>query len=176
VSSIDETALQKLIDSHGGALALYARQWCRNPEDAVQEAFIEFVRQAAVPESPAAWLYTTVRRRAMNLGRAEQRREKHHRRAGEIGIPWFLPNHDELDRPLEIQQLLTRLSDRDREIIVLRIWGGLTFEQIAELVGPSSSTVHRRYQQTLATLGHMLEETVTVRKDHETNTTYPRSS
>jgi RNA polymerase sigma factor (sigma-70 family) len=155
---------------------LYARQWCRVPEDAVQEAFIELVRLPSVPACPAAWLYTAVRRRAMNLARAEQRREKHHRRASETCVPWFLPHHEVADDSAEIERLLTRLPDQDREILVLRIWGGLTFQQIANVVEQSSSTVHRRYQQLLSILGQMLRETDPSRQIHESRATFPQSS
>ena len=42
-------------------------------EDALQEALIELLRQDPVPADPAAWLFKTVRRRAMNLARGERR-------------------------------------------------------------------------------------------------------
>ena len=39
-----------------------------------------------------------------------------------------------------------------REAIVLRMWSGLSFEEIAELTGKSTSTAHRRYLAGLDTL------------------------
>ena len=36
-----------------------------------------------------------------------------------------------------------------REVIVAQLWGGLTFEQVGELMGSSSSTAHRLYQAGL---------------------------
>ncbi|MCA9125298.1 MAG: sigma-70 family RNA polymerase sigma factor [Planctomycetaceae bacterium] len=63
---IDSQSLQTLIDSHGAALKLYARQWCHTPDDALQEALIELLRQHPAPDHPAAWLFTTIRRRAMS--------------------------------------------------------------------------------------------------------------
>ena len=56
-----------MIDAHGATLMLYARQWCRDPDDALQEALTELLRQSPAPDSPVAWLHKTVRRRAMNL-------------------------------------------------------------------------------------------------------------
>ena len=40
---------------------------------------------------------------------------------------------------------LQRLDTEEREVIVARHWGGLSFEQIAEVVGCSTSTAFRRY-------------------------------
>lgn len=51
---IDTERLQQLIDRHGAALTLYARQWCHAPEDALQEALIDLLRQDSVPDCPAA--------------------------------------------------------------------------------------------------------------------------
>jgi hypothetical protein len=81
MARIDSDGLQELIDSHGAALKLYARQWCNAPDDALQEALIELLRQSPVPDHPTAWLFKTIRFRAMNLSRGERRSSEHHRRA-----------------------------------------------------------------------------------------------
>ena len=41
--------LARLLDQHAAALALYARQWCDSPEDVVQDALLELVRQPKLP-------------------------------------------------------------------------------------------------------------------------------
>lgn len=178
--TINEDQLQELIDAHGAALALYARQWCRSPEDAVQEGFLELLRQETFPDCPVAWLYTTVRRRAMNLARADRRRENHHRQACESRESWFLPpqvmaaqgpTFDSAD----IQWALAELPALDREIVVVRLWGELTFDQIANLVAQSTSTVHRRYQRALGELGRLLQEREEMRPQHERKATIPNT-
>jgi len=40
---------------------------------------------------------------------------------------------------------LQRLPDEEREVIVARLWGGLSFEDIATVAGCSASTAFRRY-------------------------------
>jgi RNA polymerase sigma-70 factor (ECF subfamily) len=44
-----------------------------------------------------------------------------------------------------------------REVIVARIWGSLTYAEIAELVGTSLSTAQRRYEQGIRELQTRLE-------------------
>jgi RNA polymerase sigma factor (sigma-70 family) len=158
VAPIDKHRLSELIDAHGAALALYARQWCTAPDDALQESLIELLRHEPVPDHPLGWLYKTVRRRALNLARAERRRRKHHGQASADSEPWFLPQESELDEPIDCQQLLVQLPQLEREIVVARLWGELSFSQIAELVGRSSSSVHRRYQRALAFLHESLDQ------------------
>ena len=166
---MDALLLQKLIDAHGAALVLYARQWCRAPEDAVQEALIELLRQDPPPEEPAAWLYTTVRRRAMNLARAEGRQAKHLQRAGQQREAWFLPP-DDSEQSWDYEALLARLPQLEREIIVAKIWGERSFVEIADLVEMPRSTVHRRYQQALAELERMIHEIEYAEQNHESPT------
>jgi len=156
VTRIDAQRIGELVDAHGAALALYARQWCRAPEDALQEALIELLRQNPAPDHPVAWLYKTVRRRAMNQARAERRRVKHHRQASEQRESWFLPANDILGESIDVEALLRRLPPLEREIVVARVWGELSYAQIAELVDRSTSAVHRRYQRALVELGRIM--------------------
>ena len=53
---------------------------------------------------------------------------------------------------VELEDMLATLADEDREIVVLRTWGGLAWQEIAEVVGGSKSTAQRRYVEALAAL------------------------
>ncbi|WP_162006528.1 RNA polymerase sigma factor [Roseimaritima sediminicola] len=153
---IDASLVQRLIDTHGAALQLFARQWCTAPEDAVQEAFVELLRQPSGPDDPLAWLYTVVRRRAMNIARAEQRRRRYQREAALERSPWFVPDESEPLSAEAYQTALQRLPSSQREIVVLRIWGNRTFAQIALTVELPLSTVHRHYRAALRALESVL--------------------
>ena len=48
--------------------------------------------------------------------------------------------------------MVSRLPGDLREAVTLRIWGQLTFAQIAELYGITKSTAHARYRQALEEL------------------------
>ena len=48
--------LQTLFDRHGAALELFASQWTTAPEDCVQDAMIQLVRQRRSPDCVPAWL------------------------------------------------------------------------------------------------------------------------
>ena len=47
---------------------------------------------------------------------------------------------------------LEELPIERREVVIARLWGGLSFDEIALLVGTSNSTAHRRYWGGLETL------------------------
>ncbi|MCI0464803.1 MAG: RNA polymerase sigma factor [Gemmataceae bacterium] len=148
--------LGRLVDQHAAALVLYARQWCATPEDVVQEAFLKLVAQKKPPNSPLAWLYRVVRNGALSAARAERRR-RHHEAVAATRMPgWFTASAGaRLDVEAATAALQT-LPLEQREIIVAHLWGGLSFEQIAELAGCSSSTAHRWYVAGLSALRERL--------------------
>jgi len=167
VKQIDGEQLQSLIDGHGAALVLYARQWCRVPEDALQEALIDLLRQEPPPNRPVAWLFHTVRRRAMNLARGERRRQEHQRRAGRQREAWFVMEADAGFDSEELSSMLQQLPALEREVVVARIWGELSFEEIGDLTSFSSSAAHRRYRKALALLGEMMSREEDSDESHE---------
>jgi RNA polymerase sigma-70 factor (ECF subfamily) len=146
-----------IIARHAASLVLYARQWCHLPDDAVQEALCELVSLNDVPPEPVAWLFRVVRYRALNLARSERRRDLHHRACQQHRDAWFSSDASSATDAADVQLLLTQLPELEREIIVARVWGGLTFEQISELTHTPTSSVHRFYQRAMTKLRDFLE-------------------
>jgi RNA polymerase sigma-70 factor (ECF subfamily) len=145
--------LARLVDDHSAALVLYARQWCSTPEDVVQEAFVKLVNQSKPPSHPLPWLYRVVRNGALEAARKERRRRTHETALAANQPGWFVPTEAPgLDGAAAAAALAT-LPIEQREVIVARLWGGLTFDQIADA---SSSSVHRWYVAGLATLRERL--------------------
>lgn len=133
-----------LLDCHGPALVLYARQWCDTPEDAVQEAFLKLLSLRQPPRDVVPFLYRVVRNAALDARKAARRRQRREA-ATARPVRWFVePEVDGLDAAAAIAAL-QRLPDAEREVIVARLWGGLSFEDIAAVSGCSASTAFRRY-------------------------------
>jgi len=139
-----------LVDTHGPALVLYARQWCRVPEDVVQDALLKLVALRQSPRSVVPWLYQVVRNAAIDAQRSARRRQE--RESAMRPTRWFVePQVDGLDAATAVAAL-ERLPLEQREVIVARLWGGLSFEQIAEVSGTSASTAFRRFDAGVSTL------------------------
>jgi RNA polymerase sigma-70 factor (ECF subfamily) len=147
--------LGRLVDGHAGALVLYARQWCAAPEDVVQEAFVKLAGQNPAPRRPVPWLYRVVRNEAISACRADRRRRRHEAEAAARTPPWFISTEKSVDLDTATQALQAIPIDQ-REIIVAHIWGGLTFEDIAESTGTSSSRAHRLYVAGLSAMRQVL--------------------
>lgn len=155
---IDAQRLAELLERHGGPLALYAAGWTRDAEDCVQEALVELARQPSVPENVVAWLYRVVRNRALNAARGSRRRRIREEKAARLR-----PAESASGAPLDpadalaVAEALDGLPPLDRQLVVLRIWGQLTWEEIATVAGLARTTACRRYRQALTTLKNGLE-------------------
>jgi RNA polymerase sigma factor (sigma-70 family) len=156
--SVTPELLGCLLDEHGGALALYAAQWTESADDCVQEALIELAGQSVLPANPVAWLYRVVRNRAISQYRTSRRRERREELASRLRPTMIRPDEPTIDAA-ELAAALESLDEPLREAVVARTWGGLGFEQIAELAGCSVSTAHRRYEAGLAALRERLQLT-----------------
>jgi RNA polymerase sigma-70 factor (ECF subfamily) len=144
--------LGRLLDEHSAALVLYARQWCDAPEDVVQEAFVKLAAQRPAPLRVVPWLYRVVRNGAISAGRASRRRRRYEAEAAARAAGWFVPSDAARLDGATATAALEALPADQRETVVAHLWGGLTFEQISELTGVSSSTAHRRYLAALDAL------------------------
>ena len=148
--------LARLVDRHAASLVLYARQWCGDPEDVVQEAFLKLVRQDQAPEDAVAWLYRVVRNGALDAAKMAKRRQRRESAAAR-SVGWFVePEVDGLDARTAVAAL-ERLPSEQREVIIARHWGGLNYEQIAAVAGCSASTAFRRYTAGVEDLRKLLE-------------------
>ena len=142
--------LATLIDRHWVPLVAWVGRRSGNAEDIVQQAFLQLATVKVSPDSPAAWLYSVARNRAINEGRSQQRRN--HRQQSVARSENF---HDNVARSAEAAELIEKLNqlpDQQREIVVAKTWGGFNFQEIAELVGSSKATVWRQYESAISTL------------------------
>lgn len=70
----------------------------------------------------------------------------------------WLDTSSENDEEGEILRLaVNELGDKLREVVTLKIWGGLTFAQIAESMAISPNTAASRYRYALEQLDRKLE-------------------
>ncbi|MEM7457393.1 MAG: sigma-70 family RNA polymerase sigma factor [Planctomycetota bacterium] len=145
-------AIARLIEHHGSALVLYARGLCDSPDDVVQEAFLKLVGQAEMPRQPKAWLFHVVRNLALNSVRSNIRRRNREQAAPGVRQSWFEPVPEKQIEISEAVSALSNLDSEDREVVVAKIWGQMTFEEIAELTSVSAATVYRRYVASLKKL------------------------
>ncbi len=146
---------------YGARLLLVARQWTRSAadaEDVVQEAFVRYWRgQRALAGDPLPLLITSVRRAALDLLRRRDRRERREQDQVDLGAEsWFEPNPEGDERANLLEEAVEQLPSEQREVLVLKIWGGLTFAEIASQLDLSPHTAASRYRYALEELRRKL--------------------
>jgi len=65
---------------------------------------------------------------------------------------------DTLDTAETIEVALKQLPDEQREVVVMKVWGGLTFAGIAEALNINANTAASRYRLALKALRPCLRE------------------
>lgn len=161
--SADAERWEAWLARHGPALVLYAGGWtvCRaDAEDAVQEAFVRFWRSRDRAAEPLAYLYACVKRAALERQRGEGRRKRREAAAAapEASGAWFADPLEGQERRAAIEAALATLPAEQREVLVLKVWGELTFAQISLSLGVSANTAASRYRYALTRLREQLAE------------------
>lgn len=163
-------AWQQWFRTHGSRLLLFARQQTRTSEDAedvLQEAMIRLWKSGMIDtaedgsnEPCLAGAFTQIRRSAIDQARKNIRRANRESRAVELeGISnavWFKDSIEQDERSRQIEQAIQALPDYYKEVIILKIWGELTFEQIAETLDIPMNTAASRYRYALDRLRRTL--------------------
>lgn len=157
---------------YGARLLLYARQQTRteaDAEDVMQEALVQLVRAVDSGEfqgGRAQWpgyVYTTIRHRAMDRGRREEVRKEYARREqdgmqeGEADEPWLSCAADDEYLRARVEKLLRNLPADYAEVVVLKIWGEHTFQEIADMTGAKLATITSRYRYAMQAMRKELE-------------------
>ena len=164
---MDDTPTQadwrRWLEDHAPKFLLFARQQARSEADAqdlVQEAVVEALqRQPDGSPPPLALVFATIRRRAIDLARREDRRAGREQAVQEPPPEgWFDTGVEDRELKRLIQDAMSRLPDMYREVITLKVWGGLTFAEIAESLDIPANTAASRYRSGLAELRKLTRE------------------
>jgi RNA polymerase sigma-70 factor (ECF subfamily) len=145
-----ERRFNALFDAHHADIVAYCRWRAASPSDA-QDAFGEVFltawrRLGDVPEGEAAriWLYATARRVIANQRRSSRRRAAlQERLEGAAALAPHVPSPADREETL-VHEALRRLGTRDREVLLLAEWEGLTPAQIAAVMRCPTVTARGR--------------------------------
>jgi RNA polymerase sigma-70 factor (ECF subfamily) len=144
-------------------LLLFARQQARSEADShelVQDAVVEAWRQQADGAPPApALVFRLIRCRAIDLARRNDRR-LNRERVAQAAAPtdWFAPEIEDRERARLLQEALHQLPAAQRDVVTLKIWGELTFAEIATTLDIPANTAASRYRYALEMLRKLTKE------------------
>jgi RNA polymerase sigma-70 factor (ECF subfamily) len=153
--TLSPAEIAKLYERHGGALTAYACSFVSDfpsAEDVVHQVFLNLLREETMtPDMPIAYLYRAVRNRALNARRTAVREIQD----ANAEIASFA--HTNREAALALKSTLADLPDEQREVVIMRIWSGLTLNEISAVTSVSLNTVASRYRYALEKLRERLE-------------------
>jgi len=142
--------VQSLNQQHGPGLLLYACSLVGRKhaaEDVLQQVFMKLLEQNSIPEEPKPYLFRAVHNVALNLIRSESKQIE----LADIE-PWFeAPDQDHTERFTLMKELM-RIPQDQRQVLVLHLWGGLSFDEIASMLAIPANTAASRYRYALQKL------------------------
>jgi RNA polymerase sigma-70 factor (ECF subfamily) len=160
----DFAALEEVYDAYSTALyrhALTILGSTSDAEDVLQDVFLQLVRRRGGPiKDLKAYLFTAARHQSCS----SLRRRRHDaqgcdaeaaRPAPEDGPEQFADRH-------VLREALQALPSEQREVVILKVYEQLTFEEIGRAVKASVNTVASRYRYALQKLRKALGESADV--------------
>ncbi len=171
----DTGALDELISRYKDRLYAYLLRLSRDrdaADDLLQEVFIKVIKKInfyGEREKFSAWLFTVAHHAAMDYFRSGYRRhEESLDAAGEDGVPLTdmlasrEPGPDKIleegERAAALQAAFDHLSADQREIFLMRHYSGLSFKEIADILGVPIGTVLARMSRAMAKVRTELAE------------------
>ncbi|HNQ72568.1 MAG TPA: RNA polymerase sigma factor [Verrucomicrobiota bacterium] len=149
--------LERLYDEHAQALFAFLLNFTRDEadtRDVLQDVFVKLARQ---PERLAAvrdergFLLRLAHNAAIDLMRRRGARDRKHEQFGTEQLPAFArtDDPDEAAFRAELSAALGELPADQRAVVHLKLWEGLTFEQIAAALEIPLNTAASRYRYGL---------------------------
>jgi RNA polymerase sigma-70 factor (ECF subfamily) len=155
-TKLDREHVQTLYERNGPALLAYALSLLQDraaAEDVLHHVFMKLLqRKVVITGQPLHYLYRAVRNTALNYRRLHSR---------EVELPanghWLESPPGMEETGLALQSALAELPDEQREIMILRVWGQMTFEEAAAALDISPNTAASRYRYALSKLKGRLQ-------------------
>ena len=156
-----EDAFALLYDRLGAELFRVARVMLNSPqdaEDAVQEVFVALVRTRRTlgeVKNLRAYLFASLRREIARQAGSRKSRPLALHDPDQAVVPEA--QELEIEQAVRLERALARLPLQQRELVALKVDGGLTFVDIGLMLGISPNTAASRYRYALEKLRAALE-------------------
>jgi RNA polymerase sigma-70 factor, ECF subfamily len=156
--------LERLYDAHAQALFGFLLNLTRDDDDTrdvLQEVYVKLARQPDLlrgVRDERSFLIRLAHNAAIDLMRRRGTRHKNHEQFGVEQLPLFAPatDADEAAVRKELSAALGELPPEQRAVVQLKLWGDLTFEQIAGALDIPLNTAASRYRYGLDKLRELL--------------------
>jgi RNA polymerase sigma-70 factor (ECF subfamily) len=155
-----QTQFDALYREHAGDVRRYVRRrWdAQSADDVVADVFVVAWRRLAdLPDDPLPWLLGVARRILANRRRGDAREHALRERIRTEQFTTALPSGADSRLAGEnVWIALGRLSERDREVLLLVAWEGLSTARAARVLGVRANTFAARLYRARRRFAHAL--------------------
>ncbi|HSJ01712.1 MAG TPA: RNA polymerase sigma factor [Verrucomicrobium sp.] len=158
-----QARLEQLYDAHASGLFRYLVSVVKREADArdlLQELFSKVAREYRPDtiQQEKAWIYRVAHHLALDWLRRNQTRQAYELRAVVAASPLFAAAQDPDAQALarQLEEAMAALPEEQRRVTQLKLWEGLTFEEIAEAQQIPANTAASRYRYALEKLRTLL--------------------
>jgi RNA polymerase sigma-70 factor (ECF subfamily) len=149
--------LERLYDGHAQSLYAFLMNFTRaeaDTRDLLQEIFVKLAREPGLlsgVRDERAFLIRLAHNAAVDLIRRRGTRERTKQNFTAENISPFAPANDPDEQTFraELAEALAELPQEQRTVVHLKLWEGLTFEEIAAVLEISPNTAASRYRYGL---------------------------
>jgi RNA polymerase sigma-70 factor (ECF subfamily) len=139
----------QMYDRYGAALYRYAVVVLADPAgaaDVVQTVFVSLLRHRRRPDSDERYLRRAVRNECFS---AMRRRRRDVLASAAPILESADPQRNRTDERLALEQALRELPPEQREVVHLKVFEGMTFQEIADVTDESINTISSRYRYAI---------------------------
>ncbi|MBE6708038.1 MAG: sigma-70 family RNA polymerase sigma factor [Ruminococcaceae bacterium] len=148
ISRRDHTAVEELYREFSGAVYKYALVILRDTglaEDAMQNTFLRIMASAGTYKlgtNPRAWIFKITRNVCMDIHNSKIPS------ADDVEPEILSDDHsiNDVSEAIAVREAVSRLTDREREVLSLYLFGGLKQTEIAKIMGLSYVRVRSIYE------------------------------
>ncbi|MCL1921314.1 MAG: sigma-70 family RNA polymerase sigma factor [Kiritimatiellaeota bacterium] len=153
--------ISRVMAAFNAPLLRYAARLLNNAtlaQDAVQNAWVKLARREPPVQAPddeaRNWLFRVVHNEAVDIVRAEERRSRLHAAyaAEQEAAAQPLPETGTDEREALVLSCLPALPPLQRQVVLLRLQQGLSYNDIAAIVGETSGYVGNLLHHAIKTL------------------------
>jgi len=158
-------ALERIYTTLSPAVAGLLRvQGAAEPDDLTSEVFVGVLRNVDAFDGDEAsfrsWVFTIAYRRLADERRRHRRRPPPEPLDGRADIPAPIDVEADVDRALaadRIRRLCDRLAPRQRDVLVLRLFGRLTVVEVARVLDTTPQAIKALQRRGYEAIAHMLD-------------------
>jgi RNA polymerase sigma factor (sigma-70 family) len=159
-------ALERIYRELSPAVAgLFRAQGADDPDDLTSEVFVGVLRNLAwfdgTAKSFRSWVFTIAYRRLVDERRQRARRPPILPLAARPEPAAADDVHAQVERTLaaeRVRALCDQLVPAQRDVLLLRVFGDLTIDQVAAVIGKSRGAVKALQRRAYATIAHLVEQ------------------